>query len=117
MGYVFYSWFRYLNWTDQAEILTISDAILDIVMITYIYFSLFKNANKITERLNNKISHEQLLLLFIWSRISSMILLLTVSDYELLGITASEGTYLITMFLLIVVGFVIGILWIRKKKE
>ena len=117
MGYVFYSWFRYLNWTDQAEILTISDTILDIVMITYIYFSLFKNANKIAERLNNKISHEQLLLLFIWSRISSMILLLTVNDYDLLGITASEGTYLITMFLLIVVGFIIGILWIRKGKR
>jgi hypothetical protein len=113
-AYTFYTWFRYLNWTNQTDLLTISDAILDIVMITYIYFSLFKNANKLAEKLNNKISYEQLLLLFIWARISSMILLLTVSDYELLGISASEGTYLISMFLLIVVGFVIGFYWIRK---
>ena len=119
LAYTFYTWFRYLNWTDQTELLTITDALLDIVMITYIYFSLFKNANKLAERLNNKISYEQLLLLFIWARISSMILLLTVSDYALFGISASEGTYLITMFLLIVVGFIIGFLWIRKglKKE
>jgi hypothetical protein len=117
--YTFYTWFRYQNWTDQTDVLTITDAILDIVMITYIYFSLFKNANKLAERLNNIISYEQLLLLFIWARISSMILLLTLSDYKLLGISASEGSYLITMFLLIVVGFILGFQWIRKglKKE
>ena len=119
LAYTFYTWFRYLNWTNQTELLTITDAILDIIMVTYIYFSLFKNANKLAGRLNNKVSYEQLLLLFIWARISSMILLLTVSNYELLGISASEGTYLITMFLLIVVGSIIGFLWIRKgfKKE
>jgi len=64
--------------------------------------------------MKNKISADQFLLLFIWSRISSMILLLTVSDYELFGISASEGSYLAIMFLIMVIGFLVGIYWIRK---
>jgi hypothetical protein len=117
LGYVLYIWFRYLNYSTQVEILTISDASFDIILITYIYYSLFKHATKITERLNNRISYELLLFLFIWARISSMILLLTVSEYQILGITASEGTYLITMFLIIIFGFLQGIIWLRKKEK
>lgn len=113
-AYTFYNWIRYLNWTANSKAFTISDAVLDILLITYTFFTLFKNANKLSNLMKNKISVDQLLLLFIWTRISSMILLLTVSDYELFGISASEGSYLAMMFLIMLVGFLAGIFWIRK---
>ncbi|TFF69387.1 MAG: hypothetical protein EU516_00300 [Promethearchaeota archaeon] len=113
-AYVFYIWYRYLNWDNQIEIITISDALIDIVMITYIFYSLFKNANKISQRLKEKVSFEQILLLFIWARISSLIIQLTVSEYTFLGVSASEGSYLISMFLLIIFGLITGTIWIRQ---
>ncbi len=112
--YTFYNWIRYLTWTENSKVFTISDAVIDIILITYAFFAMSKNAKKFSGLMKNKISADQFLLLFIWSRISSMILLLTVSDYELFGISASEGSYLATMFLIMVVGFLVGIYWIRK---
>jgi hypothetical protein len=108
------NWVRYLNWDQSTITYSFSDAIVDIILVTYTFFTLFKNANKISLKLKNRIYYDQLLLLLIWTRISSMILLLTVSDYELFGFSAAEGIYLASMFLIIVVGFVLGILWIRK---
>lgn len=113
-AYTFYNWIRYLNWTANSKAFTISDAVIDIILITYTFFALFKNAGKISDLVKNKVNIDQFLLLFIWTRISSMILLLTVSDYELLGISASEGSYLAMMFLIMMVGFLVGIFWIRK---
>ncbi len=111
---ILYNWVRYLNWTQTSSNFTIFDAVIDIILITYVFFTLFKNANKVSEIVKNKIDITQILFLFIWTRISSMILLYTVSEYEIFGISASEGTYLSTMFLTIVVGFIIGIIWIKK---
>ncbi len=108
------NWVRYLNWDQSTITYSYSDAIIDIILVTYTFFTLFKNANKISLKLKNRMYYDQLLLLLIWTRISSMILLLTVSDYELFGFSAAEGTYLASMFLVIVVGFVLGIIWIRK---
>ncbi len=113
-AYTFYNWIRYLSWTENSKLFTISDAVIDIMLITYAFFALSKNSKKISVLMKNKVSADQLLLLFIWSRISSMILLLTVSDYELFGISALEGSYLAQMFLIMVIGFIIGIFWIRK---
>jgi len=111
---IFYNWIRYLNWTQSSSNFTIFDAVIDIILITYVFFTLFKNANKVSKIVKNKINITQILFLFIWTRISSMIILYTVSEYEIFGISASEGIYLSTMFLTIVVGFVIGITWIKK---
>lgn len=113
-GLILYNWTRYISWTQSSSNFTIFDAFIDIILITYVFFTLFKNANKVSEIVKNKIDITQILFLFIWTRISSMILLYTVSEYKIFGISALEGTYLSTMFLTIVVGFIIGITWIKK---
>ena len=109
-----YNWMLYLNWTQQNSAFTFLDAGIDLVIISYSFFTLFKNARVISARVNNKIQIDQLLFLFVWTRISSMILLLTAMDFEILGFTAAEGSYLATMFLIFIVGFIQGIIWARK---
>jgi hypothetical protein len=112
--FVLYHWFRYLNWTQTEVRFTLIDAIIDIVIISYSFITLFKNAKAISDRMNGKINVNQLLLLFIWTRMTSMIILFALPDQELFGITAAEGVYLLTMFLIFLVGFIYGILWLRK---
>jgi len=114
-----YHWFRYFTWTPTSSGYSIVDAIIDIALVSYTFFSLFKNAIKIKKRLPDIFKIDSLMLLFIWTRISSMIILLSVGEYQLFGYSATEGSYLASMFLTIIVGFILGILWIRKgiKKE
>ncbi len=110
--FVLYHWLRYFLWDPNLGKYTIFDGIVDIVLISYTFFALFKNARKISSTF--KIHIEPLLFLFIWTRISSMILLLAVGDYGLFGYTASEGSYLLSMFLTIIVGTILGLFWIRR---
>ncbi|MHA1671083.1 MAG: hypothetical protein ACTSV5_10995 [Promethearchaeota archaeon] len=43
-----------------------------------------------------------------------MVSFLTVSDYELFNIIASEGSYLVMIFLIMAIGFLVGLFSIRK---
>jgi hypothetical protein len=114
-----YQWFKYYAWTPTSFKYSYIDAIIDLALISYTFFSLFKNAVKIKKRLPEVFKLESLILLFVWTRISSMILLLTVGDYQLFGFSAIEGSYLISIFLTIIIGFILGALWIRQgiKRE
>ncbi|MBD3214308.1 MAG: hypothetical protein GF311_16985 [Candidatus Lokiarchaeota archaeon] len=116
---VLYQWTRYFFWTPSSVNYSFLDAIIDISLVSYSFFSLFKNANKIRAKISPKIQIDSILLLFIWTRISSMILLLSVGEFTLFGNSATEGSYLISIFLTILTGLVLGILWIRRgiKKE
>ncbi|MBD3213085.1 MAG: hypothetical protein GF311_10805 [Candidatus Lokiarchaeota archaeon] len=109
-----YHWFRYYTWTPTTSGYSFIDALIDLSLISYTFFSLVKNAIKIKKRLPNIIKIESLMLLFIWTRISSMILLLSVGDYQLFGYSAIEGSYLTSILLIIIVGLVLGIIWIRQ---
>jgi hypothetical protein len=119
--FVLYHWYRYISWSQTEIRFTILDAIIDMIIISYSFITLFKNANAISERLGDKINVNQLLFLFIWTRITSLIILFALPEQELFGITAAEGVYLLTMFLIFLVGFIYGIIWLKtgitKEKD
>ncbi len=110
----FYNWIRYLNWDHNSSSMTIIDMIIDMTVILYSFFSLFKNAQIFSKMVKQKIQIDQFLMLFIWTKISSTILLLTSVDYQIYGISASEGTFLATILLLFLLSIVLAILWEKK---
>lgn len=52
------NWVRFLTWEQSKITYSSSDLVIDIILITYTFFTLFKNANKISLTLKNKIQFD-----------------------------------------------------------
>ena len=113
---VMYTWLRYMTWDPAAggRAFSVPDAILDLVLVTYTFFVIAKNSEKISHATRGRVMPRQLLLFILWCRVSSMILLLAVADYQVLGLNATEGSFLLGMFLAFVFGTIHAISWARK---
>ncbi len=114
MLYIGITWAQYITRSEPEPILTGIEGILDIVLISFSFYTLIKNSATIEERTNGKLKHYQVMLPLIWSRFSSFIILLAVDEYTLFGYDAHEGTYLAGMFLMFVIGTVVGLAWLKR---
>jgi hypothetical protein len=116
---ILYMWFRFVFSSVLDTGYNIIDMVFDIFLINYVFYSLVKNAQTLSERLPKSVYMDQILFLLIWSRISSLIMLMVAGDeLSMEGMTVTQASYFFTLILLLILGTIIGIRWaIKGLKE
>ncbi|MGQ4913925.1 MAG: hypothetical protein ACP6IU_04140 [Candidatus Asgardarchaeia archaeon] len=106
-GYYFMRINGLINLNSTTNVIDAGDTIIQIFLVIYGLGSVAFNGEKLSKLL--KLNLEVILVPLLWFKVSSMIVLLAVSDVQIMGYSAIIGNYLAFMFGLLIIGTVYGI--------